>query len=960
MRPRDRHSTCVFGGGLLLFLWTGGCLDPARTGEVTVWIVGDGEQITADSPPVLENDVYSASRRIARLKSAINETVALQVGLHTAATSAGPFDLEVTDLSGPSGTLAARANVSVYRAQWVQVERFESWYPGHTGNPAQPTLFPDILVPWEARNGGGPVTLGNSRNELLWIDIHVPPTTEPGDYAGRLRLRPHGRSSTIFECETRLRVVPVALPSVRSLPIICRVDPRDLLAAHLRWPRDPPEQLRLLPDAPGQRPAIELINATMQALHEHRLTPVLWASFPKYRPVGDRAVEIEWDAYDRLMAGWIDGQAFPDQVGLARWPVPADSVYPNADQNGGISSPRYARLLAAYLQECQRHFAERGWLPKAFVRVCPPAAPTQAYVDRVRRLAGILRQSESGLPLVAHLPARSLSGLGWQNAPEIKLPDVNIWAPSAMWYEPAALERERALGKQTWFAPDRPPYSGSLAVEAPPGDVRTLAWQAYRYDSEAIWIEHATDVGTSAHDRTARRFPHREALVYAGVDYGLLDRPVASIRLKRLRRGVLDYELLRLLERSGKRLLAKSIAAQVVRWGHTEACLDHLLSCRAAGWPQDPSIMRMARELILQELVNEFSPANDGTSTQIGNLGRWYRVMNQTARVQAELRGVRLLSDPQHSRARAAVALTNGTNRALTGRWKLAPAPVGWRQTEPVDLTIPAQARGMATVDLELTALSYNLDGVYPFNLVFDTEAMGAFALPARLAVAACPRVDVPPQVDGDLGDWSLASNNAAGDFRLCRGRRAARSASPQAALDETGDTPELPTRAFFCMDDERLYVGVQCELRRGETPIWRADNRVPLDGAVPWAQDVVEVLINPTNAAVGTSSDVFILQIKPSGSLLARQGCRTEPPMGTSLDWQTGATLAVDVQRDAWVIELALPFSAFPPEAPRSRVWGLNVTRLDARRGEYSSWSGARGHCYSPQSLGNLVLLRQ
>jgi hypothetical protein len=54
----------------------------------------------------------------------------------------------------------------------------------------------------------------------------------------------------------------------------------------------------------------------------------------------------------------------------------------------------------------------------------------------------------------------------------------------------------------------------------------------------------------------------------------------------------------------------------------------------------------------------------------------------------------------------------------------------------------------------------------------------------------------------------------------------------------------------------------------------------------------------------------------------------------------------------------LGLPLAALGPLAADNRLWGLNVTRLEARRGEYSSWSGARGECYTPQSLGNLLLV--
>jgi hypothetical protein len=160
-------------------------------------------------------------------------------------------------------------------------------------------------------------------------------------------------------------------------------------------------------------------------------------------------------------------------------------------------------------------------------------------------------------------------------------------------------------------------------------------------------------------------------------------------------------------------------------------------------------------------------------------------------------------------------------------------------------------------------------------------------------------------------------------------------------------------------MDREQLYVAIRCQLERDERPLWRADNTIPLDGPIPWGQDVVEILLDPHNAHEGTGGDIYCLQIKPSGLLVARKGCLTDPPMNESELWQSGAQVAVSVQPEAWVVEVAVPVASLGPSAARNRIWGCNVTRLDARRGEYSSWSGARGYTYLPHLLGNLVLLR-
>ena len=930
--------------GLTTLLPGTGCMTPGGSGgPLTVWVVNGSRELTTDTQPLFENEVYSASRKTIELATAINETVAIQVGLRTLNPPAGPFDVRISDLDGPRGKLTARSTVSVYRVRYTGVETFGSWYPARTGKPATPKSFPDILVPWDAPRGGGPLRLDQNRNEIIWIDVHVPPTTDPGVYTGRLELATARGGTPVFSCRLQLTVVPVAIPSERALPLLCRVDPRDLLGKHLDWPRLSAEETRILPTVSSHQAAQRLVNATMRLFHEHRATPLLWAGFPKYRLTGDDSVAIDWQTYDQLVTGWLSGDAFDDRVGLARWLIPASMQYPDAERNGGFGSARYARLLAGYLGECARHFAERGWLERSFLRLAPPGELSQEAIDRVRRTTGIVRQSESHLPFVAHLPVRSLHAFGWHNPATIDAPEVDIWAPPARWYEPDALLRERGLGKQAWFMPDLPPYSPSLAVEAPAVDARILAWQAYRYGADAVWIEHAAESKGAEHTANADR---TDALVYPGTSYGLADRPVPSIRLKRLRRGLLDYELLRLLERRGKPLLAARTAEQLVRWAFTDACEENLLSTRVTGWSDNVYALWLARRVMLQELVNEFAPSRAGSDRQVNNLADWGSVMNQATQVRAEVRGVRLEST---ERVRVYANVSNGIRRALEGVWQFPSLPMGWTPLGMPTTTVGPNGRAAATIELELSSLTYNLDGVYPFQVLFDTQAAGAFPAAGRLAVAICPLIDKPPEIDGDLSDWMLAYNNVAGDFRLVRG---------DGPIHDPRK-PRLATRAFFCMDREQLYIAVRCDLEPGEQPLWRADNIIPLDGAIPWGQDVVEILLDPHTAHHGTGQDIYCLQIKPSGMLAARKGCLTDPPMNPSELWQSGTQVAVSVQPEAWIVEIGIPLASLDRAAQRNQIWGCNITRLDARRGEYSSWSGARGYTYAPHLLGNLVLLR-
>lgn len=941
------NSLAAGGLCLLLPLLACGCMPPTRS-AISAWIVSGDQDVYADSSPSFENDVYSASRGVLRLRAGIRDTAAIQVVL-SSMRSDGPYRVELSDFSGPAGTLAAADTVRRYRVNYEPVDHFPSWYPEHTGRPALPQDVPDILVPWDAPRGGGPVNLENARNEIIWIDVYVPPTTEPGEYVSRLRAVRMTDSATAIDVRVELRVPAIVLPAQPALDVIARIDPNDLFIEHLRWPRQAAEDIRLTMETPSHRAAIRILDAALDLFKSHRLNPVLWASFPRFNLVGEREVAIDWTTYDALVERWIDGAAFSDLTPLKRWVYPASLAYPNSERNGGFDSPQYARLLAGYLAECRRHFEQRGWAERTLARICPPEPLSQAALDRVNRVGGIIRQSESNVPLLAHVPAESLRPLGWFNAPVAELNDVRIWAPPAMQCDTEAMQRQQGIGRDTWFIPDHPPYSGSLAVAAPATDATIVAWQAYQYNCSGIWVDDAGRCGLAGGERSRRR---AYGLIYAGMQFGLIDEPVSSIRLKRLRRGVNDVALLRLLEGAGKERLARTVASRVVRWAFSDACEDHLLSTRAAGWPRDSGVLRLARDLMYQELSNDFEPSDFGASQQLANLAGWSQVMSQESKVVADVIGARIRSAPHGLSASVALSISNATDRAVSGAWRMATPPSGWTVSPPPAVVVPPNQRQFAEMSIALAGLPATASGAMPFELQFDSEALGAYAVSGRLAIATCPYITEPIMVDGDLGDWPRTPNNAAGDFRLARGVGTGR-------LGDGRGMPTLPTQAFFSMDRDNLYVGAFCGLREGEKPVWSPDNQVPIDGAMPWGQDVLEILLCPSNVASGTSADLFQMQIKPSGMVVARKGCATEPPMGSTGEWECDARVSVQIGRQGWVVEAAIPIASLGRPAIQNRIWGVNITRMDALRGEYSSWSGARGNCYLPQTLGNLILMR-
>lgn len=908
-----------------------------------IWVVGDSRGLRTDSEPVTENETYSQAAGTVRLRTAVRDVAAFQVALRTRTPPIGPLDVRVEALRSDDGRpLAAPAHR--YRMDAVRVQRFESWYAAFVRLPVEPVEVLDVLVPWDAPRGGGPVRLPDGSTAGVWIDIPIPPGTPPGRYSGRLVVEDLARRRTLHVSRIDLRVLPVAIPAEPALPVLARVDPSDLLAGQLNWPRRPAPP-RIITGDPTHAAAVRLVRATMTLLHVHRLTPVLWATLPDFvRAPPDRGggLDVRFDDYDALVAGFIDGSAYADRVPPARWPLPVCEQHPDVRRNGGLDSPRYARLLRDYLARCVEYFRGRGWLDRAFVRFFEPDGYDARRIDRVARLLRIVQQAELSVPLAAHLPMQSLAGLGWIDAPPVELPNVGAWLTPAEWFEPAAATQRRALGARIGLLPGAPPFSPSLAVEAGAADPRLLGWLAFRYGLDLLWIEHAAD-----RDGLRRGRAGDAPLVWPGRPYGLRDAPVPSARLKRLRRGLLDYALLDLLRRNGRTLLADRTARRVVPRALTDACDDNLLTWDRTGFEADPFTLALARRALLSELARALSPQS--VAADRAARSEWARVLASAPPLRVRVIGTRLTTDATGLLATVICQADNAGPDPLTGTWSLPGLPPGWELVESPQTALEPAARSRIRLRLRLRGLAYNADGVLPFRVRFTTRDGATYDADARLAVAACPWTDAPPAIDGDLSDWPVLPNNTAGAFALVRGQRRGGGASLR---------PTLATRAAFARDGRYLYVAVHAALPPGELPRWRADNRIPTDRGMPWDQDRIEVLLDPQNLPDGPPGAIRMLSIKPSGLVRASLGPQTDPPLCRSRPWPVDPIAAVRVARGrSWTVELAIPLEALGPAGGNRRIFGCNVTRFDAARGEYSSWSAARGSTYSPARLGNLLM---
>lgn len=945
------------------FVWTAalaflaGCVSGAGTPRaVQIWPVPASSVVFPDSVPASDPQVFSESEKAIRLDGAINEIVSFQLALKAAAPGgAAVRNLTVSDFRQGDAVIPAE-RTRIYRERRIVVEDYPAWYLRLTPHLKKSRAYPDVLIPIAAPQGALPIELLPDCTEAVWVDVHVPPGTEPGAYSGRVQVQTEGGATQSLD--VRLTVWPFAIPQTRHIAVVAGIDTAALLRHHVAVDGRPYSPSRLSREDPFFEKASAVVDDTVRLLHEHRLSPVLWDLRPARRMAADGTLDLDWSDYDRLVSGIMDGSAFEDRAAALAWPLPIDEREPSPDLHGGLGSPTYERLITDYLRKCVAHFEQRGWLDRHFVWM-PMASGSRAERYRTfERLGRLFKGVDSRLRLVCPLSPMSLEPYGYLNDPFIDLsPFVDIWYPPADQADGRAMARQRAANKRAWLSPGRPPYSGSLSVIASPTDAESLAWQAYRFGYEGICLPVVNDWGGAEREGPA---DSERKLLWPGRPYGL-GGPVPSIRLKRLLRSVQDYEYLWVLDRNQRPAVATILAGDLFRYAGTDCFNEHFLDSRGPGWVTDERAWAMARRLMARELqiaLRRQGGGGDGQPQEALALQEqleWSRLVAAVRRTQVVVEGVKARFEPQDVaapvRVEATVSFFNATPRPFEGHLSWTSLPEGWKP-EDNKAVGPLQPTRSARTVIRASApvIRPNTDGVVPVQIALQETDGEPSLFRGRLCILLSQRIGKPVVIDGRLDDWPLATN-VASDFVLVGATDVPKTGRP------SPDRPSQLTTVFACNDDEALYVAFNCaEIDLAGRRITRS-NYIRYDDLWPTGEDLVEMVLDPTGQAVGPG-DLYHIIVKANGALIAEKGIQCLDRVAPVAPWPAAITAAVDdrARPDCWTAEVRIPLSAL---GQRGDVIGINFARLDPRRGEYSAWTACRSHLYSPIALGNMQLGR-
>lgn len=550
----------------------------------SVWAVNDGEKIKRDdlaNSNRHENSVWDGEQ--IALFGARNEIVAFQVLVQAGPGGANAVSVVLEELvhrsSGARLAALPPDRPDPTDTRGGQIERFTTHYL-HIEKPSPPGWFyaphaapkemtgwiPDALAPF----GGAAFDVGPNQNQGVWFDLYIPQHDTPaGTYEGSVRVSEGG--NIVREIPVALHVFDFALPDENHLRAMIFFDEPAVLRRH------------------GSEDA-DLIARYHRFAHRHRVEFT-------------RAYNPDGGVTD---ADLLSGAAFTPPRGYA----------------GPGEGHGYAIVPATFYGIREPWQGETAWKSADgfvnWLEQIKPDATTFLYVtdepppERFPfiRAIGERHHANPGagkqLPMfLTHAPHTDLEGA------------VDIWCTVTNQYDPDQARAQKARGRAWWVYNGYRPAAGTQLTDAPATDCRVTPWACWKYGVDLWFYWYANqwrhnsqntergeqnvwaDPVTFAHDGA---YNGDGVLIYPGQDAAYPDQdrgvagPVASIRLKNIRRGLQDYEYLWLAQQNGLEAEARAVADACVPVAFAPALgSDVSWSARGSDW--DTQRYRLAEQI---------------------------------------------------------------------------------------------------------------------------------------------------------------------------------------------------------------------------------------------------------------------------------------------------------------------------------------------------------------------------
>ena len=541
----------------------------------TLWIAPASQKIR---PSVQAPASPLTSAKIAGAK---NEFEAFQVVISGQASG---ISMSIEGLNDGKGHTISGRDVVLYREALINVVQ-QSGADGATG------MFPDALVPdvdpivGEKRNAF-PFDVPAGESRVVFVDIHAPQATPAGIYKGTINVT----GSVTAQVPVELTVWDFEVPSTSTLKSAYGLSWNGPCAGHGDAScSNVPKQMELR----GRYVQAALDNHI--SIHTPYYTAAAWADG-----------KTDWATFDKYAGPFLDGTANTRLQGAKL-------------TSTSVNGPMNSVVVGAWA----KHFKEKGWFNALFSYVCdePPLQCAWSEIDS--RIA----QSRAGDPQVPTLVTTTTKHAkqnGITQTIDLYVPVVNYvedkpgrefsgnqrgsYPANTWWYQSCMSFGCSGVGGSYEGAGE----SGwpSYMIDTDGTRNRAQEWMSFSYDMKGELYYEMTMVFATADawaNQTAFGGSGDGTLFYPGTPAkigGSTDIPVESLRMKGIRDGMEDYELLNLAKSLGMGAqalaLSQSVFAKTYQATTTPAAID---GARAE-----------LAKLILHALGKDTSSAEAGTT----------------------------------------------------------------------------------------------------------------------------------------------------------------------------------------------------------------------------------------------------------------------------------------------------------------------------------------------------------
>ena len=490
---------------------------------------------------------------VARLRAARGECEGLQVEVSP------PAEVATADVAPMRGSGRSEVPVQVYREGWMDLTRATEG-----GGAAGP--WPDPLIPVHRANGATnpavlPARSTPERPLVLYLELCVPLGVEPGTYESRLAVGlADGTRSTL---PIELAVAPVDIPATSTFLNTWGLGVY-VLAHGFGVRRDSPE-------------CVALLRKATRALLEHRLSGYgLGVDPPPSRPGPNGTRVVDWSGFDSELGAYLGGTALPSGARATNVQVHDDRRLSPSER-------------VAYFHAWQAHFAERRW--PQLLWYYAKDEPSRADEELVRSQSA-LTHDVGGLPILVTSYRQEMWSLADIVAPVMVCFYPRPGPPLCRGAQPVSQVRARlGPGKKLWW------YQSCMihGCDGPPKDSTVAAsmtgWASYMIDHsgprnramgvlaflERIDGELYFDT-LAAWEKDGQ--PWKDVWRFGGNGDGTFFYPgtraqvgdeapllIPSLRLKTVRDGLQDYELLTLVAARRGRAAAEALGRRLARSG---------------------------------------------------------------------------------------------------------------------------------------------------------------------------------------------------------------------------------------------------------------------------------------------------------------------------------------------------------------------------------------------------------